>query len=284
MFNDDVLNLSFEKHYIRVIDGKDFDYSNESQYSDLKDCDDDNFNELEQHINVDDFCSDYSKLIPNIPEEKIIENLSTNEITNNLFKKTEPEKKIKEEKRGRKKKEESQDVISRPDNLIIEFKTNFFQIYLIGICNNLIEKYSPNETKRFKKVKHKIISNLNVKPNLKLFNSTLKYFLSFDISDKYKNYDKENNKNLLKKYQDYNIYFKVLFETIIDDLYKIFINDNCVNINKELFTIESNLSLNYFLNKINNIERKEVSEENWKDIYSFFNDKKKIKSQKEDFY
>ena len=191
---------------------------------------------------------------------------------------------LNQRKRGRKKKDESQYVIPRWDNSIKEFKTKFFQIYLIGICNNLIEKYSPNETKRFKKVKHKIISNLNVKPNMKLFNSPLKYFLSFDISDKYKKCDKENNKNLLKKYQDYNIYFKVLFETIIDDLYKIFINDNCVNINKELFTIESNLSLNYFLNKINNIERKEVSENNWKDIYSFFDDEKKIKSQKEDFY
>ena len=188
---------------------------------------------------------------------------------------------LNQRKRGRKKKDESQYVIPRWDNSIKEFKTKFFQIYLIGICNNLIEKYSPNETKRFKKVKHKIISNLNVKPNLKLFNSTLKYFLSFDISDKYKNYDKENNKNLLKKYQDYNIYFKVLFETTIDALYKIFINDNCVNINKILFTIESSLSLNYFLNEIDNIERKEFSEKKWKDIYSFFS--KEIKSQKEDF-
>jgi hypothetical protein len=175
MFKNDALNRSFRKHCKRVIYGKDFDYSNESQHSDLKDCDDDNFNELEQHINVDDFCSDYSKLFPNIPEEKNNENLSTNEITNNLFKNTEPEKKIKEEKRGRKKKDESQDVIPRPDNLIIEFKTKFFQIYLIGICNNLIKKYSPNETKRFKKVNKNVIINLNVKPNLKLFKFLFEY-------------------------------------------------------------------------------------------------------------
>ena len=38
------------------------------------------------------------------------------------------------------------------DNLIYQFKIKFFQIYLIGICNKLIEKYSPNETKRFKKI------------------------------------------------------------------------------------------------------------------------------------
>ena len=188
---------------------------------------------------------------------------------------------LNQRKRGRKKKDESQYVIPRWDNSIKEFKTKFFQIYLIGICNNLIEKYSPNETKRFKKIDKKVIINLNVKPNLKLFNSPLKKFLSYDISDKYKKCEKEDNRNLLKKYQDYNIYFKVLFETTIDALYKIFINDNCVNINKILFTIESSLSLNYFLNEIDNIERKEFSEKKWKDIYSFFS--KEIKSQKEDF-
>ena len=225
---------------------------------------------------------DYLKLFPNIPEVNIIENVSSNENTYNLIKNTESDKKTKEEKRGRKKKEESQDVIPRWDNSIKEFKTKFFQIYLIGICNNLIEKYSPNETKRFKKIDKRVIINLNVKPNLKLFNSPLKYFLSFGISDKYKKCEKENNKNLLKKYYNFNDYFKVLFETTIDDLYKIFINDNCVNINKILFTIESNLSLKYFLNEIDNINRKKYTEEKWKDIYSFFS--KEIKNQEEDFY
>ena len=99
MFNDDLLNQSFEKHYIRVIYGKEFDYSDESQYSDFKECDDDNSNENKQHINVDDFCTDYSKLFPNIPEAKIIENVSTSEITNNLYKNTEPKKKRKKKKR-----------------------------------------------------------------------------------------------------------------------------------------------------------------------------------------
>ena len=104
--------------------------------------------------------------------------------------------------------------------------------------------------------------------------------MSFDISDIYSDIYirkccKENNRNLLKKYQNYNIYFKVLFETTIDALYKIFINDNCVNINEQLFTIESALSLKYFLNEIDDKEYKKESEKIWKDIYTFFNLKKK---------
>ena len=71
------------------------------------------------------------------------------------------------------------------------------------MCNNLIRKYSPKETRRFKKIDNKVISNVNINPNLKLLNSPLKEFLSFNISVKYKNFEKENNKNLLKDYLNY---------------------------------------------------------------------------------
>jgi hypothetical protein len=109
--------------------------------------------------------------------------------------------------------------------------------------------------------------------------------LSFNVSDKHKNkFGIENNKNLVKKYIDSNLYFKVLFETKIDALYEIFINDNCVNINKKLFTIESNLSLNYFLNEIDDKPYREDLEKNWKNIYSFFSLKKRIKKSEEEFY
>ena len=228
------------------------------------------FKIIEFNNSNDDFCSDSLNLYPNIPEENTIENLSTNVNTNNLNENTESEKKTIGKKR-------------RIDNIIYKFKTKFFQNYLIGICNKLIEKYSPNETKRFKKVKHKIISILNITPNLNLLSSPLTKFLSYDISDMYKNCDKKNNENLANEYSKFNKYFKRLFEYKIESLYKIFINDNCKNINKNKFTIESDLSLNYFLNEIDNIKRKEKTEIKWKDIYSFFSNKK-TKSQKEDFH
>ena len=249
MYDNNLFGQNFEENFNRVFNNNEFNNSN------------------------DDFCSDYSNLYPNnIPEVNTIENLSTNINTNNSNNQFDSEKK----KRGRKRKEDLKYYEDpREDNLFKEFKTKFFQIYLIGICNKLIEKYSPNETQRFKKIDKNVINNLNVKPNLKLLNSPLKYFLSFDISDKYKNCKKEDNKNLLKKYYDYNDYFKVLFETTIDALYKIFINDNCKNINEKLFTIESDLSLNYFLNEIDDKEYKNESEKIWKDIYSFFNLNKK---------
>ena len=266
MFNDNLFGQNFEEEFNSVFNVNKFDFSNEFQH----------------HINDGDLCTYY---LPNISEEINIVNSNTNEKINNSIKNTESEKKTIGKKRGRKKKEDAINFeIPREDNSIKEFKTKFFQKYLIGICNKLIEKYSPNETKRFKKIEKEVINNLNIKPNLKLLNSPLKYFLSYDISDKYKNCDKEYNKNLLNKYSNFNDYFSVLFKTSINALYKIFINDNCVNINKKLFTIESDLSLKYFLNEIDNIKRKEYTEKSWKDIYSFFKNKKKIKSEKEDFY
>ena len=173
----------------------------------------------------------------------------------------------------------------RYDNIIYEFKTRFYQKYLIEICNKLIEKYSPLETRRFKKIDNNVISNVNIIPNLKLLDSSLKEFLSFNISVKYKKFDKENNKNLLKDYLNYNDYFKKLFNTKISDLYQIFKDENCVNKNKELFTIESNLSLKYFLDKIdeNKCNYKNEIELYWKNIYKYFLEKNK-KNQNENFF
>ena len=192
-------------------------------------------------------------------------------------------KKKEEKKKGDQSKREHDKY--RIDNEIYKFKTKFYQIYLIEICNKLIEKYFPEEKRKFLKIDKKVIKNLNIKTNLKLLNSPLKEFLSFNVSDKHKNkFGIENNKNLVKKYIDSNLYFKVLFETKIDALYEIFINDNCVNINKKLFTIESNLSLNYFLNEIDDKPYREDLEKNWKNIYSFFSLKKRIKKSEEEFY
>jgi len=213
-----------------------------------------------------------------------IENFSTNNSIQNI----ESMEIINHIKRGRKKiGDESirKNNKFRIDNEIYKFKTKFYQIFLIEICNKLIEKYFPKETDRFKKIDKKVIKNLNIKKNLKLLNSPLKDFLSFNISDKYKrNFGKENNKNLFEKYQNKNYYFKSLFETKIDSLYKIFINDNCVNIIKNIFNIDCKLSLNYFLNKIDDLEYKKSLETNWKNIYSFFSLVKKIKNKDEDFY
>ena len=195
---------------------------------------------------------------------------------------------MKVKKKGRKKKGDQskrEHDKYRIDNEIYKFKTKFYQIYLIEICNKLIERYFPEEKRKFLKIDKKVIKNLNIKTNLKLLNSPLKEFLSFNVSDKHKNkFGIENNKNLVKKYIDSNLYFKVLFETKIDALYEIFINDNCVNINKKLFTIESDLSLNYFLNEIDDKPYREDLEKNWKNIYSFFSLKKRIKKSEEEFY
>ena len=241
-----------------------------------------------ENLNNNSFSSDNSDLFQKESEINNIENISTNLNTNNLIQSNISMEVILRKKRGRKKKgdlSKSENDKYRTDNEMNKFKTRFYQIYLIEISNKLIEKYIPEEEKKFQKIDSKIIKNLNIKKNLKLLNSPLKDFLSFNISNKNKNkLGVDNNKNLVKKYLNHNLYFNVLFETKIDDLYKIFINDKCVNMNKKLFTIESELSLNYFLNKIVDKPYKEDLEKKWKDIYSFFNPNKRIKNNDEEFY
>jgi len=271
------------------------DFSLENKYPIFEKNDDYlNINTFNQHfpneniINNNSFSSENSDLFKNESEINNIENISTNINTNNLIQSNISMEIIENKKKGRKKKGDQskrEHDKYRIDNEIYKFKTKFYQIYLIEICNKLIERYFPEEKRKFLKIDKKVIKNLNIKTNLKLLNSPLKEFLSFNVSDKHKNkFGIENNKNLVKKYIDSNLYFKVLFETKIDALYEIFINDNCVNINKKLFTIESNLSLNYFLNEIDDKPYREDLEKNWKNIYSFFSLKKRIKKSEEEFY
>ena len=165
------------------------------------------------------------------------------------------------------------------DNQISKFKTNFYQNFLISISNIIIEKYF-GEKEKFLKSNKEVITKLNIKENLKLLNSQLKDFLSFDISNKYDK-DAKHNKRLMEKYINKNKYINFLFETKIDALYKIFINDNCKDILKSLFTIDCDLSLKSLINSIKDDDQKYKTElENtWKNIYSFF-DETKIRNKK----
>ena len=167
------------------------------------------------------------------------------------------------------------------DNKIKKFKTHFYQNFLISISNIIIEKYFQEENEKFLKCTQGVIVKLNIKENLELLNSPLKDFLSFDISNKYSK-DSDHNKKLMEKYINKNLYINLLFETKIDALYKIFINDNCKNILESLFTIDCNLSLDNIIKSIKDDDQyyKKVLKETWKNIYSFFDESKiKIKNK-----
>jgi hypothetical protein len=85
----------------------------------------------------------------------------------------------------------------------------------------------------------------------------------------------------MEKYINRNQYINFLFETKIDALYKIFINDNCKNILNSLFTIECDLSMKFLINSIKDEDHnyKIELENTWKNIYSFF-DESKIRNKK----
>ena len=164
------------------------------------------------------------------------------------------------------------------DNKIRKFKTHFYQIFLITISNEIIKKYYKKETEKFKKSAQEVITKLNIKENLELLNSPLKDFLKKNTGVKF---DENHNKNLMEKYINKNKYIEFLFETKIDALYKILINDNCKNILKSLFTIDCDLSLDTLIESINDDDQyyKNELKKTWKNIYSFF-DKSKIRNKK----
>ena len=108
-----------------------------------------------ENINDDSFSSESSSLFQKESEINNIENISTNINTNNLIQSNISMEVILRKKRGRKKKgdqSKSENDKYRIDNEINKFKTRFYQIYLIEISNKLIEKYIPEEEKKFQKI------------------------------------------------------------------------------------------------------------------------------------
>ena len=187
-------------------------------------------------------------------------------------------------KRGRKKKGDNSSSNKNKfsiDNQINKFKTTFYQKFIIEMANILKNKYS-KKTDNFKKINKKVIKDLNIKKNLNLLNSKIEKLFSYDISDKYYCTEKKANQILLDEIKNLNNNIKLFFNTKIDDLYKIFINKDCINIMKKKYEIITDKSLYYYLDEINDINYRNNLEKTWKNIYSFFDDKK-IKNQENEF-
>ena len=100
-------------------------------------------------------------------------------------------------KRGRKTEncpEIKHDKMSA-DNIIKKIKTKLFE-YIVKFFNLLLKKMKLiNE---LVKIDYKYIDNLRCKNEFRIFNSTLKDILSFDISPKFKYKSKEYNKKVIE--------------------------------------------------------------------------------------
>jgi hypothetical protein len=166
------------------------------------------------------------------------------------------------------------------DNLIHKFKTIFYQKFLINLTNNLISINLGKDSK-IRKVNSDFIKDLTINLNLEILQKTLADYFSFKISKKYTKQEENSNEkiiNNLKKILKSQEKFNKLLNTKIEDLYKIFIQDDCVKIIYDEFHIDlSNQemnSLNYFLDKEEDPAYKLCLENACKNIYTFFDKQK----------
>ena len=199
---------------------------------------------------------------------------------------------VNEEKKtlGRKKKNSNSSIQSKrnkfsKDNLIHKFKTIFYQKFLIALVNNLIPICGLGKDLKIRKVESEFIKDLTINLNLDILKKTVAGYFSFDISKKYTKQEKNSNQNIINMLKSLLIskkQFNKLLDTKIEDLYKIFIDDDCVNIIYNEFGIDLSEkkmnSLKYFLDLEEKEDYRKSLEKACKDIYFFFDKKKARKS------
>ena len=238
-------------------------------------------------------------------ETREIENVEVNNNSNNklsasqIFIQTQTElfdipsvNSVNEEKKtlGRKKKNSNSSIQSKrnkfsKDNLIHKFKTIFYQKFLIALVNNLIPICGLGKDLKIRKVESEFIKDLTINLNLDILKKTVAEYFCFEISKKYTKQEKNSNQNIIYMLKSLLIskkQFNKLLDTKIEDLYKIFINDDCVNIIYNEFGIDLSEkkmnSLKYFLDLEEKEDYRKSLEKACKDIYFFFDKKKARKS------
>ena len=185
---------------------------------------------------------------------------------------------------GRKKKNSSSTIQSKrnkfsKDNLIHKFKTMFYQKFLIILMNNLISLCGLGKDVKIRKVNNEFIKDLKINLNLDILKKTIADYFSFEISKKYSKQEKNSNENIINKLKKIsNEKFNKLLNAKIEDIYNIFINNDCVQIISNEFGIDlygqENNSLNYFLSLEEEPIYRKCLENACKNIYSFFDKKK----------
>ena len=195
---------------------------------------------------------------------------------------------VNEEKKtlGRKKKNSNSSIQSKrnkfsKDNLIHKFKTIFYQKFLIALVNNLIPICGLGKDLKIRKVESEFIKDLTINLNLDILKKTVAEYFSFAISKKYTKQEKTSNLNIINMLKSLLIskkQFNKLLDTKIEDLYKIFIDDDCVNIIYNEFGIDLSEkkmnSLKYFLDLEEKEDYRKSLEKACKDIYFFFDKNK----------
>jgi len=109
------------------------------------------------------------------------------------------------------------------ENICKKIKTHFFK-YLIFLVNYLIEDYFKGKKYVFRKL-NKSFSKNSIQYNKELFEKPIREILIQDISSKFKNVNKNNNKQILLKLENYYS-FKIFFSFELKYIYYFYITYN----------------------------------------------------------
>ena len=162
----------------------------------------------------------------------------------------------------------------RPDNIRIKFKRLFFK-NLILFINFLLDK-STNfklKGKKFQKIDSAYINNMKKDKNLKMLDLPAVQILSKDICKKYKRYEKDNNRKIIKIiYEENEISLIEVLNKKIRELMITFCSDN---VEEGIF--ENNKRLKNYVEELYINKNKEKESFIKKFIYEANNFEKELK-------
>ena len=138
------------------------------------------------------------------------------------------EKGLLKKKRGRKttrgNKKETHTCLNY-DNIISKVQIHFLS-FLISFLNECILNFSSDKRVKFLNFAHFLKSNSTNKHINQIKNYTIKKLLEeWKISDKFKNYKKDNNKSILKKLVNDNPIFEKIFQKKYLEFFLLYFNN-----------------------------------------------------------
>ena len=204
--------------------------------------------------------------VPNMPSNISSKNISSNESSNDFSnnnsneeieyvaciqevsiveqneKKKKQKKEIKNTNQGRKTKIEAMNCVTKrnkfaKDNIFRKIKTNFFNKFLISYGNKKIDSFYQKQKYLIRKFNKALVTDVSIQFNIDLFNSKIRDLLNQEISNKYSTIDLEVNKAILKSLEK-NPEFNEFLNSSINEIYSLFINDNCKEIISNDFNID----------------------------------------------
>jgi len=138
------------------------------------------------------------------------------------------------------------------DNMIIKIQVHFLN-FVIYFCNDALKTEFKHSLYSFKKINYRNKISINSNNIFQLKNSKIKDILNFEISPKYRGYDKFENKKLLEKIIPSSEWLNHLFEMNYLDLFKSYYNkekpSNKIYFENKVIVFSPNTKSFYFLLK-----------------------------------